>query len=183
MWPKYRMQISIFNEVIDPFWGRYYCYYCRRIITIPVVMKKSVQLDTNHIIFEDLVMYFSFCKISITEKPWGIGVSKSRRLFTLWSNLAWLPVTEVSQNPTSKRRCLRRWIPNVTSRSSMLKFFDQRAAGSTAVKRLSMREKFHSELEVCWISLLFCGVWGPFADKISNLHISMLCCIHECYAE
>ena len=45
-------------------------------------------------------------------------------LFTLWSNLTWLPVTEVWQYPTSKRRCLRRWVPNVTSRRSMLKFFD-----------------------------------------------------------
>ena len=32
---------------------------------------------------------------------------------------------------------------------------------------------------VCFIRHL----WRPFVDKISNLHISMLCCIHECYAQ
>ena len=153
MWPKYRMQISIFNEVIDPFWGRYYCYYCRRIITIPVVMKKSVQLDTNHIIFEDLVMYFSFCKISITEKSWGIDVSNDHvdPLFTLWSNLAWLPVTEVWQYPTSKRRCLRRWDPNVTSRSSMLKFFDPELLSDRHVCIKSSHKEGHDSIKTKYI--------------------------------
>ena len=41
----------------------------------------------------------------------------------------------------------------------------------------------HFVIQVFVKSRFHCCVWRPFADKISNLHISMLCCIYECYAQ